>query len=64
MSNFYKLLKEKFPRKEDIVTEMINLEAICQLPKGTEYFISDLHGNTMLLIISYGQVQGLLELNY
>lgn len=44
MSNFYKLLKEKFPRKEDIVTEMINLEAICQLPKGTEYFISDLHG--------------------
>lgn len=44
MKEYYKLLKEKFPRKSDIVTEIINLEAICHLPKGTEHFVSDLHG--------------------
>lgn len=44
MSNYYQLLKEKFPSKSSLVTEMINLEAICHLPKGTEHFLSDLHG--------------------
>ncbi|MGT2887571.1 fructose-bisphosphatase class III [Streptococcus didelphis] len=44
MSNYYSLLKEKFPTKSSLVTEMINLEAICHLPKGTEHFLSDLHG--------------------
>lgn len=28
----------------DIITEIINLKAIINLPKGTEHFISDLHG--------------------
>lgn len=45
MSNkYYALLKEKFPTKESVLTEIINLEAIMQLPKGTEHFVSDLHG--------------------
>ncbi|NEW66758.1 fructose-1,6-bisphosphatase [Carnobacteriaceae bacterium zg-84] len=29
---------------EDIITEIINLEAILNLPKGTEHFVSDVHG--------------------
>ncbi|XJS09911.1 fructose-1,6-bisphosphatase [Aerococcaceae bacterium WGS1372] len=41
---YYTLLKEKFPTKESVLTEIINLEAIMQLPKGTEHFVSDLHG--------------------
>lgn len=41
---YYTLLKEKFPTKEHVATEIINLEAILQLPKGTEHFISDVHG--------------------
>lgn len=41
---YYQLLKEKFPKKEQVLTELINLEAIVQLPKGTEHFVSDLHG--------------------
>ncbi|MGX7092251.1 fructose-bisphosphatase class III [Hutsoniella sourekii] len=41
---YYALLKEKFPTKESVLTEIINLEAIMQLPKGTEHFVSDLHG--------------------
>jgi len=38
------LLKEKFPTPEAVMTEVINLEAIQQLPKGTELYISDIHG--------------------
>ncbi len=30
--------------KEETLTEIINLQAITQLPKATEHFISDLHG--------------------
>lgn len=44
MEAYYQLLKEKFPKKSDILTEIINLEAICHLPKATEHFMSDLHG--------------------
>lgn len=44
MDRYLELLAEKFPTKEEIVTEIINLEAILQLPKGTELFLSDLHG--------------------
>ena len=41
---YYKLLAEKFPTKRDVLSEIINLQAIVNLPKGTEHFISDLHG--------------------
>lgn len=38
------LLSEKFPTVQDVCTEIINLQAILNLPKGTEHFLSDLHG--------------------
>ena len=38
------LLAEKYPEREDICREIINLSAIMNLPKGTEHFMSDLHG--------------------
>ena len=41
---YYQLLKEKFAEKEDVLTEIINLEAIIRLPKGTEHFLTDIHG--------------------
>lgn len=45
MDKYYaSLLQEKFPETEDVMTELINLEAIGQLPKGTELYISDIHG--------------------
>ena len=37
-------LAEKFPSIQSVCTEIINLEAILNLPKGTEHFLSDLHG--------------------
>lgn len=38
------LLAEKFPTIQAASTEIINLEAILTLPKGTEHFVSDVHG--------------------
>ncbi len=39
-----KLLSEKYSNIQAAATELINLQAITNLPKGTEHFISDLHG--------------------
>lgn len=41
---YLELLAEKFPTIESAASEIINLSAIRSLPKGTEYFFSDLHG--------------------
>lgn len=38
------LLSEKFPTRQAVCTEIINLAAIMNLPKGTEHFMSDIHG--------------------
>lgn len=41
---YCKILAEKWPTKKDVMSEIINLQAILSLPKGTEHFISDIHG--------------------
>ena len=41
---YLKLLSEKYPSKRSVTREIINLNAILNLPKGTEHFMSDLHG--------------------
>lgn len=41
---YVRLLAEKYPTKQSVCREIINLNAILNLPKGTEHFISDLHG--------------------
>lgn len=41
---YLKLLAEKYPSKQAVCREIINLNAILNLPKGTEHFMSDLHG--------------------
>ena len=38
------LLSQNFPNISAASTEIINLEAILNLPKGTEHFVADLHG--------------------
>ena len=38
------LLSQSFPNVAAASTEIINLEAIMNLPKGTEHFVADLHG--------------------
>ncbi len=41
---YLKLLSSKFPDIASVATEIINLEAILNLPKPTEHFMADLHG--------------------
>ena len=41
---YLKLLAKQFPTVQDASNEVIRLEAILNLPKGTEHFMSDIHG--------------------
>lgn len=41
---FLRLLSESFPTIGATATEIINLKAILNLPKGTEHFLTDIHG--------------------
>ncbi len=41
---YLELLSENYPTIQSACTEIINLKAILNLPKGTEHFVSDIHG--------------------
>lgn len=41
---YLQLLSRSFPTIASASTEIINLEAILNLPKGTEHFLTDIHG--------------------
>ena len=43
-SQFLTLLAEKYPNRRAVRAEIINLRAILALPKATEFFLSDIHG--------------------
>ena len=42
--HYLQLLAKQYPTVQAASTEIINLQAILNLPKGTEHFISDIHG--------------------
>lgn len=42
--DYLRLLSESYPTISNTTTEIINLQAILDLPKGTEHFMSDIHG--------------------
>ena len=42
--HYLNLLSQSFPTVADAAKEIINLEAILNLPKGTEHFLADIHG--------------------
>ncbi len=47
MNNFkyFELLSTQYKNTHSVITEMINLQALVNLPKGTEHFVSDIHGD-------------------
>ncbi|MEA4854382.1 MAG: fructose-1,6-bisphosphatase [Christensenella sp.] len=45
-NKYLELLSQKYPTIQSACTEIINLQAILNLPKGTEHFISDIHGES------------------
>ena len=51
---YLRLLSKQYPSIDDVSTEIINLQAILNLPKGTEHFLTDIHGE-------YEQFQHILK---
>lgn len=58
---YLNLLSEKFPNEQAVITELINLRAILSLPKGTEHFVSDLHGESMAFIHMIKNASGVVR---
>ena len=58
---YLRLLSEKFPNAQAVVTELINLRAILSLPKGTEHFVSDLHGESSAFIHMIKNASGVVR---
>ena len=63
--DYLNLLKESFPTQIKAKAEVINLRAILNLPKGTEYFLSDLHGEydafSFLLRSASGEIRNKIK---
>ena len=55
------LLSEKFPNANAVLTEIINLRSILSLPKGTEHFVSDLHGASLAFIHMVKNASGVIR---
>ncbi len=51
---YLRSLAKQYPTVAQAATEIVNLQAILSLPKGTEHFITDIHGG-------YEQIQHLLK---
>ena len=60
-NRYLKLLSEKFPTANSAATEIINLQAILSLPKGTEHFVSDLHGASSEFIHMVKNASGVIR---
>ena len=58
---YLRLLSEKFPNSNAVITELINLRAILSLPKGTEHFVSDLHGASNAFIHMIKNASGVVR---
>ena len=58
---YLRLLSEKFPNNNAVITEMINLRSILSLPKGTEHFVSDLHGASNAFIHMIKNASGVVR---
>ena len=59
--DYLKLLSKEFPSVKAASGEIINLKAICGLPKGTEYFFSDLHGEYEAFIHLLRSASGIIR---
>ncbi|MDL2324211.1 fructose-1,6-bisphosphatase [Ruminococcaceae bacterium OttesenSCG-928-A16] len=60
-SNYLELLSKEYPTADAVSAEIINLRAICCLPKGTEYFFSDLHGEADAFAYLLGTASGVIH---
>ena len=62
MNNKYlTLLSQKFPTIDSVISEIVNLSAIRSLPKGTEYFFSDIHGEYEAFLHMLKSASGMIK---
>ena len=54
-------LSKKYPNIKAATEEIVNLSAILALPKGTEYFLSDLHGEHEAFIHMLKSASGVIR---
>ena len=59
---YLRLLSETYPSIGKASTEIINLTAIQNLPKGTEHFVSDLHGEYEAFLHILKNASGVIKL--
>lgn len=63
MNNKYlTLLSQKFPTIDSVISEIVNLSAIRSLPKGTEYFFSDIHGEYEAFLHMLKSASGMIKI--
>ncbi|MCI5903834.1 MAG: fructose-1,6-bisphosphatase [Oscillospiraceae bacterium] len=58
---YLSLLANKFPTIDSAVSEIVNLSAIRSLPKGTEYFFSDIHGEYEAFLHMLKSASGMIK---
>lgn len=58
---YLKLLAKEYPTIDCVASEMVNLSAIRSLPKGTEYFFSDLHGEYEAFLHMLKSASGIIK---
>ena len=58
---YLKLLAKDYPNAQAAASEIINLRAILSLPKGTEYFFSDLHGEHQSFLYQLKSASGVVR---
>ena len=58
---YLRILAKEYPTIESAASEIINLSAIRSLPKGTEYFFSDLHGEYQSFLHMLKSASGMIR---
>ena len=59
---YLRLLSDIYPNIDTAAAEMINLLTISGMPKGTEYFFSDLHGEHEAFIHQLKSASGVIKM--
>ena len=58
---YLSLLSREYPNVQSASAKIIELSAILNLPKGTEYFFSDLHGENQAFLYQLKSASGMIK---
>ena len=60
-TKYLKLLKQNYSSSQAVIREIVNLTAITNLPKGTEFFLSDIHGEYEAFLHNMNNCSGVIK---